>query len=270
MKLDLGCGAHKHPGFWGIDRIAMPGVDQVCDFNRGLPLPDNSVEFVMASRSLPYADDMFAILSELYRICTHKAVLCILAPYAHSFRHLSNPFLKQRFDEYTPHYWTNHGVEPFGSANPTPTSDYPGFPVPFDFRLLRMELFYDPPFNSPLYEPEEAEVLNRIQPNVAGEIMYHLVAVKQEWSMEEWQQMCRQVYPEPVWAAALRRDDSPDDGPDDGPDPEELPLPGHADAGETSVLESLSNQEPRPKPNRAKRLKKRALPRKAKRRPSRR
>lgn len=38
--IDIGCGARKQPGTVGIDCRAFPGVDVVCDFERGLPFKD--------------------------------------------------------------------------------------------------------------------------------------------------------------------------------------------------------------------------------------
>ncbi|UYO03968.1 hypothetical protein K2F33_30740 [Paenibacillus sp. PSB04] len=37
----------------------------------------------MASHSLQYVDDLEAVMDEIYRICRHKAVVCIVASYAH-------------------------------------------------------------------------------------------------------------------------------------------------------------------------------------------
>lgn len=205
MKVDLGCGEHKHRHFFGIDRIGGPEVDMVCDMNDGIPLPDNSVEFVMASRSLPYVNDLLAVMSELHRICVHKAIVCILSPYAHHFRHMSNPHLKQKFDEYTPRYFTNHFHQPPGSPLSPLVPSYTGNSVPFDFRLLKMEFFYESPFSPPLYEQDELDLLLQLQPNVVSEIMYQFVVVKKELSVDEWQWMCNQQYREPQWADALRQ-----------------------------------------------------------------
>lgn len=114
LKIDIGCGSNKEAGYLGIDRIAGPVVDIVCDICQEIPLPDNSAEFVMASRVLPYVDNLFAAMAEIHRISIHKAVVCILAPYAHSFAHMSNPSFKQKFDEYTP------GILQDPSSNPHP------------------------------------------------------------------------------------------------------------------------------------------------------
>lgn len=197
MRIDIGCGSDKEAGYLGIDRIAGPGVDIVCDISQGIPLPDNTAEFVMASRVLPYVDDLFAVMSEIHRISIHKAIVCILAPYAHSFAHMSNPTFKQKFDEYTPRYFTGSFFHPqHGSACPE-ILDYPVPIPPFDFRLLRMELFYQHPYEDPFYETEELEILKMLQANVVHEIMYHFTVVKKDISVQELELMSRNHYPEP-------------------------------------------------------------------------
>lgn len=205
MKVDLGCGVHKHRHFFGIDKVSGPEVDMVCDIDAGIPLADNSVEFVMASRSLPYVNDLLGIMSELYRICIHKAIVCILSPYAHHFRHMSNPYFKQKFDEHTPRYFTNHFHQPPASPLCPPVPSYTSNRVPFDFRLLKMEYFYESPISAPLYEQDELELLMQLQPNVVSEIMYHFVVVKRELSVDEWLWMSNQQYREPQWAEGLRQ-----------------------------------------------------------------
>lgn len=206
MKLDLGCGTSKHPDFYGIDRRPLDGVDMVYDVNNGIPLPDHSVEWVMACRSLPYVQDLFAVLSEIYRISIHKSVVCILAPYAHSFRNVTNPLLRHRFDEHTPRYFTKHFYQPpHGPKSPAITHYNDSEELPFDFRLLRMEYFYNETFRSPMYESEELEELQQLQANVVDEIMYHFVVVKESISASELDQMSRQSQMEPLCVQALRK-----------------------------------------------------------------
>lgn len=197
MRIDIGCGSSKEAGYLGIDRIPGPGVDIVCDINQTIPLPDNTAEFVMATRVLPYVDDLFAVMSEIHRISIHKAVVCILAPYAHSFAHMSNPAFKQKFDEYTPRYFTGTFFQPpNGPACPV-IPDYPVPIPPFDYRLLRMEMFYQLPYNEALYETEELEVLKTLQANVVHEIMYHFIVVKENITVQELELMSREQYAEP-------------------------------------------------------------------------
>ncbi|WP_274649656.1 hypothetical protein [Paenibacillus humicola] len=204
MNIDLGCGTEKTPGFFGIDRRNLPGVDLIFDMNYPIPLPDDSVEFVMASRSLPYVRDLFAVMADIYRMCTHKAVVCILAPFAHSFAHMSNPFFRQKFDLYTPRYFTPNFFQPPSGARCPELPGYDDHEPPFDFRLLRMELFYYPPYEPPLYNREELEMLPGLEMNVVHEIMYHFVAVKHGITNEELVRMSSQSYIEPACAANYR------------------------------------------------------------------
>lgn len=198
MKLDIGCGLNKHPGFLGIDIKPFAGADLIWDINKVIPLPDHCIEFIMASRSLCYVDDLFNVLADLYRLCVHKAVVCILAPYAHHFNHVSNPYLKQRFDESSPRYWTPHFYQPAHSPKVPEVIDYGECTPPFDFRLLQMKFLYSDEFDQSLYDADELEVLQRLQPNVVNEILFYITAVKQPISLYELDLLSRQTYPLPL------------------------------------------------------------------------
>lgn len=55
IKLDIGCGANKQPGFVGMDIRALPGVDIVHNLEKyPWPLPDESVSLVTASHVLEH------------------------------------------------------------------------------------------------------------------------------------------------------------------------------------------------------------------------
>ncbi|MFC4596711.1 methyltransferase domain-containing protein [Cohnella hongkongensis] len=189
MRIDLGSGKRKFKHCIGIDRIAYPDTDLVHDFNRPLPFEDNSVEFVMASNSLQYADNLPSVLTELYRVCRHKAIVCIVAPYAHASSHMINPQFKQWFNEHSPRFWTRSsetvvaGDEYLLSQNSS-WSLLEEDSLPMDFRVLRMEFFYFPAFQTG-YDPFELALLRQTQLNVAHQIMYHLLVVKQPVSMGE-------------------------------------------------------------------------------------
>ncbi|WP_068784875.1 methyltransferase domain-containing protein [Paenibacillus phocaensis] len=189
MRIDLGSGKQKFPNCIGIDRVAYLDTDLVHDFNRPLPFEDNSVEFVMASHSLQFADDLPSVLKELYRICRHKAMVCIVAPYAHASSHMINPQFKQWFNEHSPRYWTNSSEtvidkDEYLLSQNNSWSLLEDDPLPFDFRVLRMEFFYFPAYQSG-YDPFELALLRQTQFNVAYQIMYHLLVVKQPVSMGE-------------------------------------------------------------------------------------
>lgn len=191
MRIDLGSGKHKFRDCIGIDRIDYPDTDIVHDFNQKLPLEDNSVEFVMASHSLQYVDNLQPVMEDIYRVCRHKAIVCIVAPYAHVTSHIVNPQYKQLLNEHTPRYWTKH---------PTMTLDSDEFlfspqdswslqdeesSLNIDFRVLHMEFFYFPPYRFGGYDQLELALLRQSQLNVAFQIKYQLLVVKEPIGDEE-------------------------------------------------------------------------------------
>ncbi|UHA72374.1 class I SAM-dependent methyltransferase [Paenibacillus sp. 481] len=209
MKVDLGCGSQKNTGCTGIDIRNLPEVDIVCDINQGIPLPDNSVETLYAVDVLSYVDDLIGTMKEMYRICTHKAIVCIIAPYAHTYHHIVNPYYKHWFNEYTPLFFTNcpNPRLPFDESSPYRAS-LPNLSMnetlDIDFRLLKTEFFYSPVFNESMYDLDEREVIRQIQPNVVNEIMYHLLVIKGEVTEEEIEQLALESLEVPMQALEKR------------------------------------------------------------------
>ncbi|REE89051.1 methyltransferase family protein [Paenibacillus taihuensis] len=195
MRIDLGCGAHKFHDCYGIDRVDLPGVDLVHDFNERLPLKDHSVSFVMASHSLEYADHLMDVLKELYRVCRHKAMICMIVPYAHVSTHMVNPQFKQLFNEHSPRYWTpspdtiltqdEYNITQNVSWS-APEIEVRNEKPMIDLRLMRMEFFYFPAYNSG-FDQQELSLLRQSQLNVANQMMMHLIVVKQPVTQSELQ-----------------------------------------------------------------------------------
>jgi len=52
-RLNWGCGLKALPGWVNSDIGAGPGVDVVCDILEGLPLDDNSFDYVVSIHALP-------------------------------------------------------------------------------------------------------------------------------------------------------------------------------------------------------------------------
>ncbi|QHW34648.1 class I SAM-dependent methyltransferase [Paenibacillus rhizovicinus] len=205
MKLDIGCGLHKRPDYYGIDRIPLPGINLVSDLNEVLPFPDHSVTSIAVCRMLPYVNHLPFTLGELYRISRHGAVLTFLCPYAHHFRHSANPFFNHFFDEYTPRYMTANFMQPANGLHCPPIAPYDYVPeLPYDYRLLQMELFYKPAFSPPLYELDELELLKELQANVVDEILYRFVVVKDHLDIRVWEELCQAEYDEPLAVQQLR------------------------------------------------------------------
>jgi SAM-dependent methyltransferase len=84
MKIDIGCGLSKRPGFVGVDISPLLGVDHVVDIEREpLPFPDNSVEQVYCSHCLEHLSNLNNALSEIGRVCKNNATIEICVPYGH-------------------------------------------------------------------------------------------------------------------------------------------------------------------------------------------
>ncbi|MCS7073098.1 MAG: class I SAM-dependent methyltransferase, partial [Bacteroidia bacterium] len=184
VKLELGCGTTKSLGFIGTDRFRLPGVDVQIDLNRPLPFASNSVDLLYASHSLEHVDDLMFVMSEIYRVCKHRAQVCIVAPYYQQTLNFANPYHKQVFNEHTPRFWTNSNSVPIDKSEfDHPASYLWGLAqsdnslAQIDIRLIRMEFFYFPEYRHlPAEERRQARKKNF---DVCDQIMYNLIVIKE-------------------------------------------------------------------------------------------
>lgn len=207
LRLDLGCGLSRHPGFIGVDRFPLTGVDVVLDLDRPLPFADDSTKMVLASHSLEHVHDLISTMREIYRICKHGAQVCIVAPYFHQGLNLANAYHLQCFNEHTPRFWTSSPTTPVDSveyAHPHARSwglaesdhSHPGI----DFRCLRMEFFYFPEYRH--LSPDQQRAARNKHLNVCDQILYHLLVVKGPAKDEEVQELTKHMeYYEPACVA---------------------------------------------------------------------
>lgn len=82
LKLDLGCGKNKQPGFLGVDAIAFDGVDLKHDLRKPWPWADESVSEVHASHFVEHLDgsERVTFFNELYRVMKVGAQARIICP----------------------------------------------------------------------------------------------------------------------------------------------------------------------------------------------
>ena len=100
LRLDLACGQHKQPGFVGVDRVALEGVDQVVDLEAyPWPWPDASVEAVHCSHFIEHVTDFCAFMNELWRVMIPGGTALIIAPYYTSMRAWQDPTHKRAISE---------------------------------------------------------------------------------------------------------------------------------------------------------------------------
>jgi hypothetical protein len=96
LKLDLGCGPNKKPGFFGVDQHAMPGVDHCMDLGDTTltwPWAEASVEEVHSSHFFEHltAAGRMHFLNELCRILIPGGKATITTPYWASSRAYGDP-----------------------------------------------------------------------------------------------------------------------------------------------------------------------------------
>jgi len=83
LKLNLGCGRRRLPGFLGVDNNQHAGpVDVVHDLDV-LPWPfeESSVAEVVMDHVLEHLDDTIRVIQELYRICADGAAIHVMTPH---------------------------------------------------------------------------------------------------------------------------------------------------------------------------------------------
>jgi len=93
-KLNLGCGNKKIDGFIGVDKFGTP--DKLVDLEVfPWPWKDNSVDEIIMSHVLEHlgqtTDTFLNIMKELYRVCTHKAIIHIQVPDHRSDGYFGDP-----------------------------------------------------------------------------------------------------------------------------------------------------------------------------------
>lgn len=87
IRLEIGGGKRRVPGFYNLDLVPLPGVDVVADLNEPLSeFPDNSVAEVYSRHVLEHVERLMELLAELHRILTPDGRLEIIVP------HFSNPY----------------------------------------------------------------------------------------------------------------------------------------------------------------------------------
>lgn len=108
LRIDLGCGANKQKGCFGIDARELPGVDLVWDLQTfPWPLPDNCARVVFMSHFWEHVHPQKTIqfMKELHRICEPGAQVLIAGPYSNEFRFVQDPTHCNPSNEATFLYW---------------------------------------------------------------------------------------------------------------------------------------------------------------------
>ena len=185
MKLNLGCGPKRMPGWVNVDKHASLGPDQVVDLERfPWPWPDSSADEVLLSHVLEHlgqAPEVFiGVMKELWRVCKAGAQARIHVPDARHENFLGDPTHVRPVTLDTLALFSqsfNRQTLADGAAN-TPLGMLHGI----DFEILVHEAIYDEPWRGRLARREiseaQASEAARMYLNVISEQRFVLVAVK--------------------------------------------------------------------------------------------
>lgn len=95
LKLNIGCGFDKIPGYVNIDKMSDCKPDMVVDLEGPWPFAENSVIEIKASHILEHlgaATDVFLnIMKEIYRVCADGAQIHIQVPHHEHWTFHSDP-----------------------------------------------------------------------------------------------------------------------------------------------------------------------------------
>ncbi len=69
-KLHWGCGQFTTTGWTNVDIKKFPGIDYACDIREGLPMKDNTFDYIVTQHAINDMPvyDIFKSLKELYRV----------------------------------------------------------------------------------------------------------------------------------------------------------------------------------------------------------
>lgn len=113
LKIDIGCGKKKRPGFLGLDSNPLSGVDIVHDLTRfPWPLEDNCAEELVMDNVIEHLPDTVATFNELHRIARPGSRVEIIYPYWRSFGAYGDPTHVRYFNEYLIDYFLPPGTTP--------------------------------------------------------------------------------------------------------------------------------------------------------------
>lgn len=108
LKLNLGCGTIRYPGYFGVDIVPGPTVDKVInldDPNLKLPYGDKTVQEIRAYHVFEHITHLFPLINECWRVLKPLGHLDVIVPlgYVAAF---GDPSHVRAFSETSFHYFT--------------------------------------------------------------------------------------------------------------------------------------------------------------------
>lgn len=97
MKINIGSGSKRYPGFLNIDNDPGSNPDFVVNLEtEPLPFESDSIDEVLAHHVLEHlGDGFFHCIKELYRVCKHGATISVHVPHPQHDTFLIDPTHKR-------------------------------------------------------------------------------------------------------------------------------------------------------------------------------
>src|SRR2546427_5828818 len=115
--LDLGCGAKKVPGAFGVDDIALPGVDLVHDLeDTPYPLPENCADEIHLNHVLEHFENPLIIMEEIWRLARPHGRVLIRTPHYSGPYAWKDPTHRRAFSAESFHYFGENNYSYYTQA----------------------------------------------------------------------------------------------------------------------------------------------------------
>ena len=115
--LDLGCGARKVPGAFGIDIVALPGVDLVHDLEATpYPMPESCADAIHLNHVLEHFENPLRILEEVWRLARPGGRVFIRTPHYSGTYAWIDPTHRRAFSAKSFHYFGENAYSFYTSA----------------------------------------------------------------------------------------------------------------------------------------------------------
>lgn len=113
VRLELGSGGKRRPGFYGVDLLELDGVDAVADLNEPLSaLPDDCCEHVYSHHALEHVREFMPLMAELHRITRADGMIEVIVPHFSNPYGFSDPTHVRFFGLYTMNYFVEPELQP--------------------------------------------------------------------------------------------------------------------------------------------------------------
>ena len=150
MKLNIGCGFNRIPGWINCDSDDRVNPDKVMDATKPFPFQTESIDEVFTSHTLEHIDRVTLanrVLPEIWRVCRNNARVTIIVPHMFSQNVLNHVtfFNKDTF--------RNWHKESYSSSD--------AFPFKFSFKLENMRISHEKMF--PFKPSEICAVLRAVK-----------------------------------------------------------------------------------------------------------